>query len=46
MKQGGKPSYAGKISHSGVQNVKAPFAKEAPKGKTQKTTGNDLRTGK
>lgn len=40
-----KPTYAGKISNAGSQEVKAIFPAE--KGKSGKVTkGEDLRTGK
>lgn len=38
--------YAGKIQHSGVQKVEAPFNEKPKKGKASKTEGKDLRTGK
>lgn len=41
-----KGGYAGKISHTGVQVVKAPLGGDTAKGKSTVKTGNDLRTGK
>lgn len=38
--------YEGTIANSGAQVVKAPAAKQAPKGKGVVKTGTDLRTGK
>lgn len=35
--------YAGKISHSGVQVVKAPCDAKAPKGNSVVKSGDDLR---
>lgn len=37
-------AYVGQISHSGAQVIKAPYSKDAPKGKAVVKTGNDLRT--
>jgi len=36
-------TYAGKISHSGTQVIKAPITTESKRGKTVKKTGEDLR---
>ena len=38
--------YAGKISHAGTQEVKAPLPGNAPRGKKVVHRGTDLRTGK
>lgn len=38
--------YIGKISHTGVQHVKAPNAPKDSKGKGTVKTGTDLRSGK
>lgn len=38
--------YAGKITNSGAQVVKAPFSNKGRKSGTKATTGGDLRTGK
>ncbi|MGN1413523.1 MAG: hypothetical protein ACI4WY_04680 [Anaerovoracaceae bacterium] len=40
-----KPTYAGKISNAGTQEVKAIFPAEKGKG-GKVTKGEDLRTGK
>lgn len=41
-----KKGYAGSISNSGAQVVKAPMPPQSTKGKsTVKTTNNDLRNG-
>lgn len=39
-----KPTYTGKISHSGAQYVQAPVNVKAQKGKSSVKKGNDLRT--
>ena len=41
----GTNGYAGKIQHTGVQKVNAPFANTGKKGNSTVKTGNDLRTG-
>lgn len=41
-----KDSYAGKISHAGVQQVKAPMPGPEKKGGSVVRRGTDLRTGK
>ena len=38
--------YAGKISNSGAQVVKAPFSGDGKKGNGTVKTGNDLRSSK
>jgi len=38
--------YEGTITNAGAQKVKAPQAKQAPKGKGVVKTGTDLRGGK
>ncbi len=40
-----KCGYAGQISHTGAQVVKAPFG-NTKQGKATVKTGDDLRTGK
>lgn len=42
----GKPSYAGSIKNTGAQVVKAPFAQDNKKGKSDVKSGNDLRANK
>ena len=37
--------YAGKIKHSGTQNIKAPFGTGGGTKGTDRISGNDLRTG-
>lgn len=41
-----KKGYIGQIKNTGTQHVKAPFADAGKGGKTVKSTGSDLRTGK
>lgn len=38
--------YAGRISNSGAQEVKAPAQDKGKKGKSSVMRGNDLRSGK
>jgi len=49
-KEGGEPmkgmGYAGKISNSGTQEVKAPAQVKGKKGTSKVTRGKDLRQGK
>ena len=40
-----KKRYAGSISNSGAQVVKAPMPPQSTKGKSTVKTGNDLRNG-
>jgi len=41
-----KNGYAGRISNSGAQVVKAPLNQNIKKGKSKVKTGTDLRSGK
>lgn len=41
-----KKGYAGSISNSGAQVVKAPMPPQSTKGKSTVKTGSDLRSGK
>lgn len=41
-----KMGYAGKISNSGTQKVKAPTSANGKRGKAAVKTGDDLRGGK